>query len=64
MVESTGSGTLTNTFTRWEQVAPYCYGGYPGCIFVYDLDVADGKILISAAEHFSALHDTTARIKL
>lgn len=66
MVAASGSGALTNTFTSWGQVAPYCYGGYPGCIFVYDLDVADGKVLITGAEHFSSLHDdgTGTRLKL
>lgn len=57
MVTASNVGTLTPAFPTWQSVAAYCYAGYPGCVFVYDLDVQDGRLLVSGAEHFSSLHD-------
>ena len=59
MAMVTVDGTLTDGFSDWRTVYRYCHRLYTGCGLVYDLDVDNGQVLISAAEHVSTLADDT-----
>lgn len=59
-----GDASQYDAFRGWSDVARYCYVGYPGCVFVYDLEVDGGHLLVTGAEHFSSLHDDTTGERL